>query len=178
VVDFSLPSYHTETCRHTTPPFRLKNCNLFSCSWRRTRRAAHEMLTKVVVRDYHPIFRKEAILLAFAILKNAEGLDENIERSAASATMSILYDYPTLESEHDEALTRVHAFINHLSAAAAPGAHLVELFPWMIYIPERYASVNYCMTSVTHCDGMLDLQSGNEKEWNITDSMQQCLTDF
>ncbi|KAI0278023.1 hypothetical protein BGY98DRAFT_917543, partial [Russula aff. rugulosa BPL654] len=24
--------------------------------WRRTRRAAHEVLTKVVVRDYHPVF--------------------------------------------------------------------------------------------------------------------------
>ncbi|KAI0265016.1 hypothetical protein BGY98DRAFT_899928, partial [Russula aff. rugulosa BPL654] len=32
--------------------------------WRRTCRAAHEVLTKVVVRDYHPVFCKEAVLLA------------------------------------------------------------------------------------------------------------------
>src|SRR5882757_3266746 len=128
VVDFSLPSYHTETCRHTTPPFRLKNCNLFSCSWRRNRRAAHEMLTKVVVRDYHPVFCKEAILLASAILKKPEAFGKHIERSTASATLSILYDYPTLEDEHDETVTRIHTFVNRLSVACVPGAYLVELF--------------------------------------------------
>jgi hypothetical protein len=51
--------------------------------------------------------------------------------------MSILYDYPTLENEHDKAVTEIHAFIDHMAVAAMPGAHLVELFPWMIYIPER-----------------------------------------
>ena len=100
------------------------------------------MLTKVAVRDYHPIFRKEAILLAFACIKNPDGLDKHFQRSSASAIMSIFYDYPTLESEHDETLTRIHAFIDQLSAAAAPGAHLVELIPWMIHIPERYRRIS------------------------------------
>ena len=148
------------------------------CSWRRNRRAAHEMLTKVVVRDYHPVFCKEAILLASAILKKPEAFGKHIERSTASATLSILYDYPTLEDEHDETVTRIHTFVNRLSVACVPGAYLVELFPWMVYIPERYASVLITGCLVTHCNGMPDLQSGNEKEWNITDNMQQCSTDF
>jgi hypothetical protein len=54
--------------------------------------------------------------------------------------MSILYDYPTLENEHDETLIKIHAFIDRLAASTAPGAYLVELFPWMIHIPERYGS--------------------------------------
>ena len=95
------------------------------------------MLTKVAVRDYRPVFFKDAILLAFAILKTPDALDGHIKRYAASATMSILYDYPTLEDEHDETIMEIHAFINHFSAACAPGAHLVEFFPWMIHIPER-----------------------------------------
>jgi len=99
------------------------------------------MLTKIAVRDYHPVFCKEAILLASAVLQNPEALDKHIQRSSASATMSILYDYPTLENEHDKTLSGIHAFIDRMSAASAPGAHLVELFPWMIYIPERYASM-------------------------------------
>jgi len=98
------------------------------------------MLTKVAVRDYHPTFCKEAIILASSILENPKALDKHIERSSASATMAILYDYPTLENEHDKTLTEIHGFINRVSAATAPGANLVELFPWMIYIPERYVS--------------------------------------
>jgi len=41
----------------------------------------------------------------------------------------------------------IHVFVNRVPAAAAPGAYLVELFPWMFYIPERYASVNYWLSS-------------------------------
>jgi hypothetical protein len=99
------------------------------------------MLTRVAVRDYHPIFRKEAILLASAILKNPDAIDKHIQRTFTSATMSILYDYPTLSSEHDETLTRIHAILDCISAACAPGAYLVEVFPWMILIPERYLSI-------------------------------------
>jgi len=135
----SLPLCHTETCWYA---LFSKDSELIVISrrWRRTRRATHEALTKIVVRDYHPIYRKEAILLASAILDNPDALDKHIQRSSASATMSILYDYPTLENEHDETLTKIHAFIDRMSAASAPGAHLVELFPWMIHIPERYGS--------------------------------------
>ncbi len=135
----SLPPYPTETCWYALFSQDSEPI-VISRRWRRTRRATHEILTKVVVRDYHPIFRKEAILLAFAILENPDALDKHFRRSSASATMSILYDYPTLENEHDETLTKIHAFIDRISAASAPGAHLVELFPWMIHIPERYGS--------------------------------------
>jgi hypothetical protein len=116
--------------------------------WRRTRRAAHEMLTKVAVRDYHPIIRKEAILLASSILQDPDGLDTHLKRSAASATMSILYDYPTLEDEHDKTIAEIHRFIGHVSSAAAPGSHLVELMPWMLYIPDRYPSYQYQLSPV------------------------------
>jgi hypothetical protein len=119
---------------------------LFTPSWRRHRRAAHEMLTKAMVRDYRPTFCKEALLLVFSILENPKALEKHIERAAASATMTILYDYPTLEDEHDKTLTEIHGFVNRMSAASAPGAHLVELVPWMLHIPERHAfmpSISY-----------------------------------
>ncbi len=122
----------------------------FAPRWRRTRRAGHELLTKVAVRDYHPTFRKEALLLVSSIFKNTDDLEKHIQRSSASATMSILYDYPTLENEHDETLTRIHAFIDRMSAAAAPGAHLVELFPWMIHIPEKYISISFIVCTISY----------------------------
>lgn len=108
------------------------------------RRAQHEVLAKNIVRDYHPTLSKEAVVLASSILKNPKALDQHFKRSSASATLSILYDYPTLENEHDQTVTEINTFVERISAAAAPGgAHLVELLPWMIYIPERYASMPY-----------------------------------
>ena len=161
-------------------PFHSKiwNLSFIAYRWRRTRRAAHEILTKVVVRDYHPIFCKEAIILASAVLENPLALDKHIQRSAASATMSILYDYPTLENENDDTLTKIHAFINRLSAASAPGAYLVELFPWMNYIPERYESMLFFVRLIAWNDGTSDSQSGNVMLWCIFSSIQPCSTNF
>ena len=136
------------------------------------------MLTKVAVRDYHPIFRKEAILLASAVLKNPDAIDKHIQRTSASATMSILYDYPTLESEHDEILTRIHAILDCISAACAPGAHLVELFPWMIHIPERYLLISSIEYLITYQNGTPDLQNGNVKQWTISESIRRSSADF
>ena len=105
------------------------------------RRAQHEVLTKTVVRDYHPTLSKEAIILASSILKTPKALEQHFKRSSASATMSILYGYPTLEDEHDETVTEINTFVERMSAAGAPGAHFVEFLPWMSYIPERYTSM-------------------------------------
>ncbi|KAH9975165.1 cytochrome P450 [Russula compacta] len=107
--------------------------------WRSNRRAAHEMLTKEAVRTYHPVLFKEAIYLTSTILENADVLDKHFKSTSASAMMSILYNYPTIEKEHDNTLAEIHAFVSRVTTASAPGAHLVEFFPWMTHIPERFA---------------------------------------
>ena len=96
----------------------------------------------MAVRDYHPILRKEGIILSSALLQNSDAPEKPFQRFSASATMSILYDYPTLEHEYDETLTAIHAFIGRVSEAAVPGAYLVDLFPWMMHIPEKYVSTS------------------------------------
>jgi hypothetical protein len=73
--------------------------------------------------------------------------------------MSILYDYPTLENEHDKTLANIQTFINRLSAASTPGAHLVEVFPWMIHIPKRYGFIFHCLSN--------RLESNRLDRWNI-----------
>ena len=136
------------------------------------------MLTKAMVRDYHPTFCKEALLLASSILENPNALDKHIERSSASATMSILYDYPTIEDEHDKTLMEIHGFIDRMSVASAPGAYLVELFPWMIHIPERYAFTLCIVCFKAYRDRTPDSQNGKGKDWNIFGSIQPCSRDL
>ncbi|KAH9170547.1 cytochrome P450 [Lactarius sanguifluus] len=111
--------------------------------WRRNRRAAHQGLTKAAVRGYHNLLRKEGILLTSALLADPGALEKHFQRTAASATMSILYDYPTLRTEDNETVNEVIAYTEHISMTAAPGAYLVELFPWMLHIPERFAGWKY-----------------------------------
>jgi hypothetical protein len=72
------------------------------------------------------------------MFEDSDALDKHIQRAFASATMSILYDYPSLENLYDKTLVGIQTFITRMSTAAAPGAYLlVSLLPWTIHIPER-----------------------------------------
>ena len=51
--------------------------------------------------------------------------------------LSVVYDQPTIKSEQDKNVKLINDFVQRLTRAAYPGAHLVEFFPWMRYIPSR-----------------------------------------
>ncbi|KAI0294278.1 cytochrome P450 [Multifurca ochricompacta] len=50
-----------------------------------------------------------------------------------------VYDHPTVRSEQDPVVKLINEFGQRVGCAAYPGAHLVELFPWMRHIPSRFA---------------------------------------
>ena len=91
--------------------------------------------------------------------------------------MSILYDYPALETEDDKDLKEIHVFNDYVSEAAAPGAHLVELFSWMMHIPDRCVLVirrSYFFMPIVASA----LQSGSLRASNISYDTQTCSKRF
>ncbi len=109
------------------------------------RRAAHEALTKRAIQNYHSIQMKEATILTSSLLmpstdrKRDVNHEGHFRRMATSTIMSILYDYPTIMSEHDHAVEGIERFIDHISHALIMGSYFVDIFPWMKHIPERYS---------------------------------------
>ena len=108
-------------------------------SWRRFRRAAHEAFTKRAIQNYHPVQIKEATILVSSLLTHSANhkQDGQFKRLAASKIMSIVYDYPTLLSEHDYAVEEIEKYVRRLAKALMMGSHFVDIFPWMKYIPAR-----------------------------------------
>ncbi|KAH9175638.1 cytochrome P450 [Lactarius sanguifluus] len=113
----------------------------YTASWRRQRRAAQATLSKEAVQEYYPVLTKEATVLVSALLTNSSSSDrtKHFQRAATSAIMSVLYDYPTLISGQDTAIKGIDNYNQRVEYAATPGSFLVESFPWMMYIPERFA---------------------------------------
>jgi len=105
------------------------------------RRAAYEALSKKALQRYHSVQMKESTVLVSSLLSPSSGLhpDKQFYRLTTSLIMSILYDHPTIMSEHDETIKYIEAYNVRVSHAAAPGANLIDIFPWMIHIPERFA---------------------------------------
>ncbi|KAH8992640.1 cytochrome P450 [Lactarius akahatsu] len=65
--------------------------------------------------------------------------DQHIRRTTASIAMTITYDTPPIVSEQDPGVKAIDDIMARVTRATLPGAYLVELFPWMLYIPSRFA---------------------------------------
>ncbi|TFY58367.1 hypothetical protein EVG20_g8178 [Dentipellis fragilis] len=113
--------------------------NPYNSVTRKMRKAVHEALNNHTARQYHPMQVTEAILLTQSLLDNPEAWKAHIRRSAASFIMSMMYDHPPVLSESNLYIQHINENMERLSHACRPGAHLVELFPWMLYIPQRFA---------------------------------------
>ena len=93
--------------------------------------------------------------------------------------MSILYDYPSILSEHDAIVEEIYTFNNRVSHAAAPGNFLVELFPWMMHIPERsYTGFPANHLLILTREWILDLQNGRRKACGTALSTKNCSSVF
>ncbi|KAI0294613.1 cytochrome P450 [Multifurca ochricompacta] len=106
--------------------------------WRRLRRAAHDAVSRTTVQNYHPTQTKEATILVSALLDDPQNRHSHFQRASASVILSILYDYPTLESKNEKIVMDIGDSINW-SSRAAIRTSFVEFFPWMIHIPQRFA---------------------------------------
>jgi len=103
------------------------------------RKPTHEGFHKGFVPKFHPIQTAEAVLLAKSTLAAPDQWAKYIHRMAASVIMSVVYDSPMIESEEDETVTFFNNMASRLARAAAPGAHLVELMPFLVAVPSSFA---------------------------------------
>jgi hypothetical protein len=151
-------------------------------SWRRMRRAAHEALTKKSIQSYHPIQMKETIILVSSLLAPSANLTQvrHYKRLAASTIMSIVYDYPTILSEHDHAVEGIEKFNDRISQAVTMGSYFVDIFPWMKHIPERswLSFPFHCLVVDTNGQPNVDSQNGSEKVYDQSRRILRCSEAF
>jgi hypothetical protein len=151
-------------------------------SWRRLRRAAHEALTKRALQDYHPIHMKEATILVSSLLTPSANLkqDGHFKRLAASSIMSIVYDYPTITSEHDHAVEKIEKYNDRLSQALKMGSYFVDIFPWMKHIPEWSWLPSLGLSYCEYTDGRTksDSRNGSGKAYEDSQRILRCSEAF
>ncbi|KAI9438807.1 cytochrome P450 [Lactarius indigo] len=107
--------------------------------WRRFRRPAVEGFSKSVIPDFYPIQSREAIMLALALMNSATNAKKHFQRHAWSIVLSINYRLPPVESEDDPVVIGIVDHMRRMAHEIDPRERLVEYFPWMKYIPSRFA---------------------------------------
>lgn len=93
--------------------------------------------SKSVVPDFYPIQSREALILAFSLIKNPPYPEKHLQRHASSVMLSISYHFPPVDSEDDPVVVGVVNHVERIMDEMQPGARLVEFITWMRYIPSR-----------------------------------------
>ncbi|KAI0047593.1 cytochrome P450 [Auriscalpium vulgare] len=108
--------------------------------WRRIRKATHEALNdKGVWERMEHDKVNEAITLALGLLNQPIHYRDHIHRTSASFILSATYGTPLITSK-DDALVKVSdEWIERFARENALGAHLVDTFPLLEYVPRRFA---------------------------------------
>jgi hypothetical protein len=99
------------------------------------RKVSNEKFSPGSVKGFYETQIKEAVLQACDLLAEPARWDRNFRRTAASVSLSVVYGFPSLTSDQDDIVRVVNNFTARLFNAVNMGAHWVEFFPWLRYLP-------------------------------------------
>jgi len=119
-------------------------------SWRRLRKAGGEALNKSVVHRYEDLQITESLILVAGMLNSSHTWSAQFRRAGASSTLTMVYGVPPTLQEDDPTVVAIGDSANIQTTAAIQGAHWVEYFPWMKYIPSRYCFITLNYTCSSH----------------------------
>ncbi|KIJ35877.1 hypothetical protein M422DRAFT_257346 [Sphaerobolus stellatus SS14] len=102
--------------------------------WRRLRRAMHEKFHHGMVDTFKPAQRKHARDLLRRLLSTPQDYPEHVRHVAGAVIMEITYGIH-IKPENDPYLIVGEKATRALGEVHIPGTFLVDIFPWMKYIP-------------------------------------------
>ncbi|KAI0027868.1 cytochrome P450 [Vararia minispora EC-137] len=116
--------------------------------WRRVRRAVQEAFRPSAAERYHALEAKEAARLAGALTADTPAaLQGNHSRHfvhyVASTVLAITYDRAVRSAEDEAIVVEVEHIAKVFAGATMTGAYLVDLFPWMLFIPGRHVKIMF-----------------------------------
>ncbi|KIJ40650.1 hypothetical protein M422DRAFT_173441 [Sphaerobolus stellatus SS14] len=102
--------------------------------WRRHRRALHEKFHVGVVDAFRPSQLKHTRELLRRLLSTPEEYAEHIRHVSGAVIMEVTYGIH-VKAEGDPYLMAAEASVKAFEEVGVPGAFLVDILPWMKYIP-------------------------------------------
>ncbi|KJA17691.1 hypothetical protein HYPSUDRAFT_146170 [Hypholoma sublateritium FD-334 SS-4] len=103
--------------------------------WRTHRRLFHDQFQQSIAPAYWPIQQREAHALLRRLLHSPEKLDYHLRHNIAAVIMDITYGI-TIADHDDQYITMAEKALEGAGQAASPGAFLVDIIPFLKYVPE------------------------------------------
>jgi cytochrome P450 len=103
--------------------------------WRKIRKFSHALLNSTTAISYQPIQDYESKQLLVDLLDTPDRFYEHNRRYSASVIMLVTYGY-RLSDWEDPLIKEIYAVLDNLTEMTAPGAHAVDSFPSLAFLPQ------------------------------------------
>ncbi|KAF9525564.1 cytochrome P450 [Crepidotus variabilis] len=87
------------------------------------------------IQSLHPLVEQETRKFLRRTLENCSRLNGNLRKMAGGIILQLTYGYK-VQDGHDKFIELIEQNNDNFSLASMPGAFLVDVFPWMKYLPE------------------------------------------
>ncbi|KAG8742332.1 hypothetical protein FRC12_015392 [Ceratobasidium sp. 428] len=101
---------------------------------RRVRKLLHDGMSHKAMQNWRPMQEQEALRFVQRLLRTPEDLVAHIRQTAAATVVKLTYGY-TVHDISDEYVIAAEQAMDSFSHLTAPGAFMVDIFPWLQYIP-------------------------------------------
>ncbi|KAH9231654.1 hypothetical protein K456DRAFT_1773217 [Colletotrichum gloeosporioides 23] len=97
--------------------------------------------------QYKDLQEAEAGHFLLHILNNPQGLFGHIRKEAASVVLKMIYGYNVDQFKADHLVEAIEKAMDGFGQASVPGTFMVDIFPWMRYLPEWFPGTGWKQTA-------------------------------
>lgn len=139
-------------------------CTEYGNTCRLQRKLLHRVIgSRVHMQNFHGLIENEVHAFTQRLMKNPEDKTELIKRSTTAISMLMAYGYE-IKEENDPVVKLAEQSVEDLGHLLESGNFLVEIFPWLKYVPEWFPGAGFQKTV---------------KEWKTTlDTIQRTPFEF
>jgi cytochrome P450 len=107
-------------------------------AWRRCRRFMHHVANSSVAATYRPDQTLEATRMLRDLIREPEDYRTILECASVGIGSRLMYGQ-RLGSGRDRDCRTIIRIVHEIERVGSPGEYLVDIFPWMMYIPDLLA---------------------------------------
>ncbi|KAG8744096.1 hypothetical protein FRC10_010777 [Ceratobasidium sp. 414] len=101
---------------------------------KRIRRLLHDGMSLKAMQSWQPLQEQEALRFIQRLLYTPQDLVAHIRQTAGATVVKLTYGY-TVHDQSDEHIIAAEQAMESFSLLTAPGAFMVDMFPWLQYVP-------------------------------------------
>ncbi|KAB5591014.1 O-methylsterigmatocystin oxidoreductase [Ceratobasidium theobromae] len=117
----------------------------YGSSWKRQRRMIHDVVKTSTNEHHYALMERETRAMLKRLLENSEDIEKKLRGAFAAEIMSTVYGY-SVTGIDDPFVRAAQTGVDNFCRAALPANFLVNLIPWLKYVPDWFPGAGWKQT--------------------------------